>query len=400
MEWAVDLARGIASLAEQAGAPVVGGDLSSAPPGVVVVSVTALGDLRGLRAGAALGRPARVTSSRSAARSGWSGGGLALLRARRDRPATACLPRMPAAPAGAAVGSVSGALAVRALMRYHRAPVPPWRAGPRAAAAGAHALIDVSDGLVTDLGRVAAASGVRVDLDGAVLRARFAAGPLRLALGEAEALHQVLSGGEEHSLVGVVRRRGVAARRRRRTPATGSTSRGGWSGGCCPTAGDGIRGHGRRRGARRAAAGTTSPADPADRDFVHCARSSQVRATEVPSRASVEAGRRERAAPRDGEPPALGASGGQRLTLPALRQEVQTLSRFGVTPASPTSALTRWMLGFQRRLVRRCECEMLCPKPGPLPQTSQLAATGESPESVVKGWSSAARTSRRATGQA
>ena len=31
--WAVDLARGIASLAEQAGAPVVGGDLSSAPPG-------------------------------------------------------------------------------------------------------------------------------------------------------------------------------------------------------------------------------------------------------------------------------------------------------------------------------------------------------------------------------
>ena len=81
------------------------------------------------------------------------------------------------------------------------------------------------------------------------------------------------------------------------------------------------------------------------------------------------------AAPLGGPPPLLGASGGQRLTLPALRQEVQTLSRFGVTPASPTSALTRWMLGFQRRLVRRCECEMLCPKPGPLPQTSQLAAT-------------------------
>ena len=55
-------------------------------------------------------------------------------------------------------------------------PVPPWRAGPRAAAAGAHAMIDVSDGLVTDLGRVAAASGVRVDLDGSVLRERYAAG--------------------------------------------------------------------------------------------------------------------------------------------------------------------------------------------------------------------------------
>ena len=65
------------------------------------------------------------------------------------------------------------------------------------------------------------------------------------------------------------------------------------------------------------------------------------------------------------------------MTLPALRQEVQTLRRFGVTPASPTRALTRWMFGFQRRLVRRCECEMLWPKPGPLPQTSQLAATGD-----------------------
>jgi hypothetical protein len=53
-------------------------------------------------------------------------------------------------------------------------------------------------------------------------------------------------------------------------------------------------------------------------------------------------------------------------------QDVQTLSRFGVLP---TMAFTRWMFGFQRREVRRCEWEMLLPKPGPLPQTSQLAAT-------------------------
>jgi hypothetical protein len=67
--------------------------------------------------------------------------------------------------------------------------------------------------------------------------------------------------------------------------------------------------------------------------------------------------------------------GGQalRATLPALRQDVQTLSRFGVTPS--TSVRTRWMLGFQRRFVRRCECEMLWPKDGALPQTSQVAAT-------------------------
>src|SRR3954468_12742924 len=57
--------------------------------------------------------------------------------------------------------------------------------------------------------------------------------------------------------------------------------------------------------------------------------------------------------------------------------EVHTLSRFGVLP---TSARTVWMLGFQRRRVRRCECEMLLPKPGPLPQTSQVAATGDTPK--------------------
>ncbi len=65
----------------------------------------------------------------------------------------------------------------------------------------------------------------------------------------------------------------------------------------------------------------------------------------------------------------------QRETLPALMHEVQAFTRFGVPP---TTVRTRWMFGFQRRGVRRCECEMLLPKPGPLPQTSQLAATGHS----------------------
>ena len=60
------------------------------------------------------------------------------------------------------------------------------------------------------------------------------------------------------------------------------------------------------------------------------------------------------------------------MTLPALRHEVHTLRRLGV-PA--TTARTRWMFGFQRREVRRWECEIELPKDGCLPQTSQFAAT-------------------------
>jgi hypothetical protein len=56
-------------------------------------------------------------------------------------------------------------------------------------------------------------------------------------------------------------------------------------------------------------------------------------------------------------------------------QDVQTPSFFGVLP---TIARTVWMLGFQRRRVRRCEWLTDMPKPGPLPQTSQVADTKDS----------------------
>ncbi|PKW25902.1 thiamine-phosphate kinase [Phycicoccus duodecadis] len=188
VEWAVDLARGIAQVAGEAGASVVGGDLSSAPEGVLVVTVTALGDLGGrapvLRSGARPGDVVAVCGSL-----GRSGGGLALYLA-GERPVD------PGADAAARTAEAAS------LMAAHRAPRPPWEAGPVAADAGATALVDVSDGLVTDLGRVARASGVAIELDGAVLRARYADGPLSDCLGPDEALRQVLAGGEEHSLVG------------------------------------------------------------------------------------------------------------------------------------------------------------------------------------------------------
>src|SRR5437899_4657364 len=52
-------------------------------------------------------------------------------------------------------------------------------------------------------------------------------------------------------------------------------------------------------------------------------------------------------------------------------QEVQTWTRRGVPF---TMARTRWMLGFHRRLVRRCEWLMLMPNDGFLPHTSHTAA--------------------------
>lgn len=191
VEWAVGLARGIAAAAEEAGAPVLGGDLSSAGPGTVLVGVTAVGDLDGhaavRRDGARVGD---VVACRGSL--GRSGGGLQLLLDGRGR--THLDPPL-------ADDADAHDVAVDELCRVHRRTEPvPWDSGARAASAGATAMIDLSDGLVRDLGRVAAASGVRVELDGAALTAA-AAGALTTALGPDEARRQVLSGGEEHALL-------------------------------------------------------------------------------------------------------------------------------------------------------------------------------------------------------
>src|SRR6478609_5868099 len=68
----------------------------------------------------------------------------------------------------------------------------------------------------------------------------------------------------------------------------------------------------------------------------------------------------------------LAKSSDQRVTLPALRQPVHTLRRFG---APLTVARTRWMLGSKRRFVILRDQGRLLPKPGFLAQMSQTAAT-------------------------
>ena len=60
-------------------------------------------------------------------------------------------------------------------------------------------------------------------------------------------------------------------------------------------------------------------------------------------------------------------------TLPDLRHPVHTLTRLG---EPSTMARTRWMFGFQRRFVRRCEWLRLMPKLGFLLQISHTEDIG------------------------
>ena len=181
--WATDLADGLAAEAARAGAGVVGGDTAGAD--LVLLSVTALGDLEGrapvLRSGAHPGDVVAVAGPL-----GRSAAGLALLDA----------------------GLTAGAPAYEDLVSAHLRPAPPYDAGPEAARLGATAMIDVSDGLVADVGHVAEASGVQVDIRGAALEtgslvtaAKSVLGPADAPTAVALALTWVLTGGEDHSLV-------------------------------------------------------------------------------------------------------------------------------------------------------------------------------------------------------
>ncbi|NAZ88475.1 thiamine-phosphate kinase [Kineococcus indalonis] len=176
--WVEDFAAGAAAACRALGAVVVGGDLSGASE--VVVAVTALGDLGGrppvLRSGA---RPGDVVALAGAP--GRSAAGLDLLRA----------------------GLLAGPGAVPGLLAAHRRPVPPVDLGPAAADAGASALMDVSDGLLRDAGRIAAASGATLDLHlaGTALGAGAAALAAATGAGAAAAEAWVLTGGEDHGLL-------------------------------------------------------------------------------------------------------------------------------------------------------------------------------------------------------
>ena len=81
----------------------------------------------------------------------------------------------PTRPFGRRAGAAGGrhrhaaTEALAGLVAAQLRPSPPYPAGPEAALLGATAMIDVSDGLVADLGHVAAASGVALDIDSSAL---------------------------------------------------------------------------------------------------------------------------------------------------------------------------------------------------------------------------------------
>jgi thiamine-monophosphate kinase len=157
-ELALGVMRGVAEASAASGCPVVGGDVSSA--GELVVAVTVLGTVESgagavSRSGAGAGDVLLVTGP-----CGGSAAGLRELRA-----------------------GVEGADERRA----YRRPVARLAEGAVARRSGAHAIIDVSDGLALDLHRLADASGVGFVLDGVPVAA-------------GATLEEALGGGEDYEL--------------------------------------------------------------------------------------------------------------------------------------------------------------------------------------------------------
>ncbi len=151
---------GLAQAAEAGGCPVVGGDLSGSRELTVVVVVAGDtgDDLPVLRSGARPGHGVFVTGPL-----GSSAAGLRLLRGGQ----------------GAGEGP---------LVRAHRRPRARLAEGQAARAAGATAMIDVSDGLGTDLRHLADASGV-----GAALHA--------VPVADGASWEEAVGGGEDYELV-------------------------------------------------------------------------------------------------------------------------------------------------------------------------------------------------------
>lgn len=178
VEWADGFADGLARECAVVGAAVVGGDVVRSD--VLTLGVTALGNLAGrspvTRAGARVGQVVVLAGDL-----GRSAAGLAVLEN----------------------GGPDLVRRYEELVTAYRRPTPPYAAGPLLADLGATAMIDVSDGLLADLGHVAEASGVGIEIypDWIPLDPLLRSAGADLGF---DPLIWVLTGGEDHALVATI----------------------------------------------------------------------------------------------------------------------------------------------------------------------------------------------------
>lgn len=178
----LELYAGIEALARKTGTALAGGDVTRAP--ALTLAVTVVGHAAEAaqlvtRAGA---RPGDVL-----ALTGELGGAAAGLRLLEDP---------------ALRRALAGDQAER-LVRRQLAPIPLLDAGRALAAAGATALIDVSDGLAADAAHLSAASGVAIEIDAARVPLAAGAAEVAEAAGGDPAI-TALGGGEDYELLAVL----------------------------------------------------------------------------------------------------------------------------------------------------------------------------------------------------
>ena len=168
--WVEELAAGISAEAALVGAGVVGGDMSASP--TLTIAVTALGDLQGrepvTRSGA---QPGDIVAL--AGRTGYGAAGYTVLS--------------------------RGFRTPRLFVEAYRRPEVPYQAGVAAAKLGATSMIDVSDGLLQDLGHVATASVVGIDVRSKAFDVPSQMNDTASALG-VDPLIWILTGGDDHAL--------------------------------------------------------------------------------------------------------------------------------------------------------------------------------------------------------
>lgn len=181
VEFLVDLVAGFGDRVRQAGGGVDGGDLSRGDR--VVIAVTVMGWCDGQPVSRSGAQPGDVVAV--AGTLGRSGAGLDLLMGGHVDPAHHTAEEL---------GDLYEAV------RIYRAPEPPLEAGPAALAAGAHAMMDLSDGLAKDGGRIARASKVRIDIDRDALTPDTHALAAAASVVGKDPLEWVITGGEDHGI--------------------------------------------------------------------------------------------------------------------------------------------------------------------------------------------------------